>query len=177
MTPIPPDGHVPNCQASGHKHNGALHRIRTLEWPHDMAISDELKKVIRDSGLTVSETSRRAGVPRPSLSRFLNEGHDSRGLSLETVDKLATFFGLRLIHDGSTIQPDPPKQTIASRIRELLLETPVGLTSRQVANQIIGTNGASYSTIKSTLGGMKRSRKVRRAKSGVYTLVKKSAKR
>lgn len=59
-----------------------------------MPISDVLAHAIRDSGLSLRELSRQAGIHSPSLVRFLR---GERGLNLETADRVAKLLGLRLV--------------------------------------------------------------------------------
>ena len=59
-------------------------------------LSDSLRGKITGSNLTVNEIARQSGVPQPVLSRFIN---GKRSLRLETVDRLANYFGLRLSDD------------------------------------------------------------------------------
>jgi DNA transposition AAA+ family ATPase len=64
-----------------------------------MNIADQLKRAIRDSGFSQKEIADGAGVPQPTLSRFLLDPGDSRhrDIRLEgTAAKLAKFLGLEL---------------------------------------------------------------------------------
>lgn len=63
-----------------------------------MRISDQLRKAIRDSGLSFSEIARAIGISQPILSRFMSTDPDThRDIQLErTADKLADFFGMKL---------------------------------------------------------------------------------
>lgn len=63
-----------------------------------MAISDQFRKAIRNSGLSLSELAREIGTSHPILSRFLSDDPDThRDIRLErTADKLADFFGMKL---------------------------------------------------------------------------------
>ncbi|MGD9647470.1 MAG: helix-turn-helix domain-containing protein [Pirellulales bacterium] len=59
-------------------------------------ISDVLRRTILDrldDGLTKLELSRKSGVPRPSIIRFLR---GERTLRLDMADKLGVALGLRL---------------------------------------------------------------------------------
>jgi plasmid maintenance system antidote protein VapI len=58
-----------------------------------VSITEQLKKAIRDHDGSVYSVSKGAGVPTPTLSRFMA---GTRGIHGETVDKLAAFFGLEL---------------------------------------------------------------------------------
>jgi len=48
------------------------------------------------SGQSTYRLERETGVSNAALSRFLRQ---NRGLTLETVDKLAKYLGLRLVRD------------------------------------------------------------------------------
>jgi hypothetical protein len=59
-------------------------------------VSKVLRQAIRDSGLTLYRISKDSGVQYMALYRF------ARGrtmLSLDAVDKLAEYLGLRLVRD------------------------------------------------------------------------------
>jgi plasmid maintenance system antidote protein VapI len=58
-----------------------------------MSISEQLKKAVRDYDGSVYAVSKGARVAAPTLSRFMA---GTRGIHVETVDKLAAFFGLEL---------------------------------------------------------------------------------
>lgn len=70
-----------------------------------MALSDQLKQAILNSGLSLAELARKSGVPRPVLSRFLSEDREThRDIRLErTADRLADFFGLELVPRGKRL--------------------------------------------------------------------------
>ncbi len=57
------------------------------------AVSNSLRRVIRESGLTPYEVARRAGTSPQIITRFLNR---ERGLSLVTVDRICAALGLEL---------------------------------------------------------------------------------
>jgi DNA-binding phage protein len=61
-------------------------------------ISRVLRKTIRDKGLTAYATAKQAGVSVDAVQRFMK---DQRGLSLETVDKLAGALDLTLCDDDT----------------------------------------------------------------------------
>ena len=56
-------------------------------------ISDALRRAIKASGKSLSEIGRESGVHRAVLSRFVR---GERTLTTPAVDKLASFFGMRL---------------------------------------------------------------------------------
>jgi hypothetical protein len=53
----------------------------------------QLKTAIGDSGLSLTQLGKLAGVPVPSLSRFMK---DERTLTLPAVEKLCMALGLEL---------------------------------------------------------------------------------
>lgn len=55
-------------------------------------MAETLRQKIIDCGLSANQLGPRAGVKQQTISQFLR-GH---GISLDTADKLAAFFGLRL---------------------------------------------------------------------------------
>jgi plasmid maintenance system antidote protein VapI len=56
-------------------------------------MGEALKKAIENSGKTVAEIAREAGVVQPVLHRFVK---GERDLTLRTADKLAAYFGMEL---------------------------------------------------------------------------------
>lgn len=56
-------------------------------------ISDQLREAVRGSGLSIYAAAKGAGVSEPSLNRFMR---GKRSLTLESADKLAAFFEMRL---------------------------------------------------------------------------------
>lgn len=56
-------------------------------------LSDQLRQIIADSGLSRYEISKRSGVDEAALSRFAN---GKRGLTTETLDRLGPVLGLEL---------------------------------------------------------------------------------
>ena len=57
-----------------------------------MAISDQLREAIRSYG-SVYRVAKDSGVSQPVVQRFVK---GERDLRLETVDRLAAFFGMEL---------------------------------------------------------------------------------
>ena len=56
--------------------------------------SDQLRRIIAECGLSRYEIARRSGVDKAALSRF---AHGERGLTTETLDRLAEALGLELV--------------------------------------------------------------------------------
>lgn len=57
------------------------------------SFSESLRRLIERSGLSRYEIARQSGVSESSLSRFLS---GERGLTTDSVDRLAAFLGLSL---------------------------------------------------------------------------------
>ena len=58
-----------------------------------MTLQGDLRKAVRDSGLTTYAIGKGAGIPLPVLYRFVS---GERDLTLETASKLADYFQMRL---------------------------------------------------------------------------------
>ncbi len=58
------------------------------------AISEQLRRFIKDSGVSLYQLERETGVHNSMLSRFLR---GERGLRLEAVDALSKYLKLRLV--------------------------------------------------------------------------------
>lgn len=56
-------------------------------------LSDKLREVIRDSGMSQEEIANAIGISAGILSRFMRA---ERSMNLATVEKLAKFFQLEL---------------------------------------------------------------------------------
>jgi len=63
-----------------------------------MPISSQLREAIKQSGLSLNQIAKAAGVSQSTLTTFLTGGPGrDRDVRLErTADKLAEFFGLEL---------------------------------------------------------------------------------
>jgi hypothetical protein len=74
-----------------------LTNVNHLVYTADMQkLSDQLKRAIRESGLTHYRLSKLSGVPIPPIDRFMA---DTRGIQLETAERLAFVLGLVLTRD------------------------------------------------------------------------------
>lgn len=62
-------------------------------------ISRGLREIIKNRGLTAYATAKKAGVSVDAVQRFIK---DQRGLSLETVDRIADFLDLELCDDNAS---------------------------------------------------------------------------
>jgi plasmid maintenance system antidote protein VapI len=58
-----------------------------------MSLSQQLREAIEESGLTLYRVAKDSGLPYAVLHHFANK---TRGLTLESADKLAEFFGMHL---------------------------------------------------------------------------------
>ena len=58
-----------------------------------MALQDELRKAVEDSGLTLYRIAKGSGIAYQVLHRF---ARGERDLTLETASRLADYFGMRL---------------------------------------------------------------------------------
>lgn len=57
-------------------------------------LTDQVRQAIDDSGLTRYRISQDTGIDESALAKFYN-GH--RGLSLENLDRLGVYLGLRIV--------------------------------------------------------------------------------
>lgn len=57
-----------------------------------MTISEQLRKIMKDSGKSALAMSKEFDIPQTVLSRFLR----GEGISISTADSLAECFGLEL---------------------------------------------------------------------------------
>ena len=74
--------------------DGAI--IPTMERRKHKSLAEELRKAIRDTGLSRYAISRATGVSEAVLSRFMAGKFN---LSLANVERIADFLGLRLVQD------------------------------------------------------------------------------
>ena len=61
-----------------------------------LPISDQLRRVILDCGQTRYAICKATGIGQDVLSRFI---HGERGLSMEVLDTLGDYLGLRIVAD------------------------------------------------------------------------------
>jgi len=57
-------------------------------------LTETLREKIRESGLTYGEVSRRSGIQREVISRFMNR---RAGMGLGTLDRLVAAMDLQLV--------------------------------------------------------------------------------
>ena len=58
-----------------------------------MALQDQLRQAVQDSGRSLYAIAKGAGIAYPVLYRFAS---GERDLTLETASRLADYFGMRL---------------------------------------------------------------------------------
>jgi len=58
-----------------------------------MSLTDQLRRVVQVSGLTLYRISKDSGVPYAMLFRF---AQDEKDIRLATADRLASYFGVQL---------------------------------------------------------------------------------
>ena len=74
-----------------------------------MNIGIQLRKAIESSDLSLSEISRRSGVPQPRLTKFMQGGE----IRLLNLQRLVDHFGLKLTPtDGRAKKKKPTKGTV-----------------------------------------------------------------
>lgn len=59
-----------------------------------MSLADQLRKAVTDSGLSVYRIAKDSGVSQAVLQRFITG--DRKNIRIDTADKVATFFQMRL---------------------------------------------------------------------------------
>ena len=62
--------------------------------PKPAIVSDQLRALIRDSGVTPYQIAKATGVSNAALSRFLS---GERRLSSKAIDTLGEYFGWQVI--------------------------------------------------------------------------------
>ena len=60
------------------------------------SMTDQIRQAIDDSGLTRYRISQETGIDESALAKFYN-GH--RGLSMDALNRLGKFLGLRIVMD------------------------------------------------------------------------------
>ena len=62
-----------------------------------MSLTSQLREAIADSGLSLYRIAKDTQTSYAAIYRFASE---ERGVNLETADRLAEFFGMRLTRRG-----------------------------------------------------------------------------
>ena len=57
-------------------------------------LTDQLRKAIRDSGLSQYRIGKDCDIDKAAMSRFMS---GERGLSLKSIDRVAEYLGLELV--------------------------------------------------------------------------------
>lgn len=63
----------------------------------EAVVSEALRRAVRDSGQTWYRIAKDSGVNYGTLHKFMTGTR--QGLSLAAVDKLAAYFGMRLVKE------------------------------------------------------------------------------
>jgi plasmid maintenance system antidote protein VapI len=63
----------------------------------DETVTDQLRRLIRESGVTCYVIAQQTGVSNATLSKFLS---GERGLSCEAMDALGEYFGWQVVTKG-----------------------------------------------------------------------------
>ena len=64
-------------------------------------MTDQMRQAIDDSGLTRYRIAQDTGIDESTLAKFYN---GKRGLSLENLDRLFEYLGLRIVMDRKPIK-------------------------------------------------------------------------
>jgi plasmid maintenance system antidote protein VapI len=75
-----------------------------------MSLTEQLRKAIHNSGLSLYAIGKATCTPYAAIHGFANEYRD---IKLETADKLADLFGMKL-----TMPKRPKTQTIGKKARK-----------------------------------------------------------
>jgi transcriptional regulator with XRE-family HTH domain len=59
-------------------------------------LTDQLRRIVTDSGKTLGQITRDTGIDKSALSRFLS---GERGVSAHVLDQLGDYFSLRIVAD------------------------------------------------------------------------------
>ena len=68
-----------------------------MEKRRSKKMTDQVRQAIDDSGLTRYRIAQDTGIDESTLSKFY---HGTRGLSLNNLDLLCEYLGLRIVMDG-----------------------------------------------------------------------------
>jgi transcriptional regulator with XRE-family HTH domain len=66
------------------------------------SLSDELRQAVERSGLSRYSICQQTGIDQGSMSKFMA---GERGLTLESIDKLAELLGLHIAADAGRRRP------------------------------------------------------------------------
>jgi len=68
--------------------------MKTMKRKQSQPVTDQLRRIIAECGLSRYEIAKRSGVSEAALSLFVN---GQRGLSTNTLDRLADVLRLELV--------------------------------------------------------------------------------
>ena len=69
----------------------------TLRGKRSKKVSDQIRNAIETSGVSRYKIAQHTGIDNATLSRFMG---GTGGMTVETLDKLAEYLGLRIVFDG-----------------------------------------------------------------------------
>ena len=55
---------------------------------------DKFLSLLENKGVRVADVAKETGIPKTTLSSFINDEREERGLNAETLMKLARYFGV-----------------------------------------------------------------------------------
>ena len=64
-------------------------------------MTDQVRRAIDDTGLTRYRIAQDTGIDESTLAKFY---HGHRGLSLDNLDRLCAYLGLRIVMDRKPIR-------------------------------------------------------------------------
>jgi transcriptional regulator with XRE-family HTH domain len=93
------------------------------EREESLPLVEDLRRAVREAGVSLSELGRQAGVSQPQLSRFVS---GERTLTLPAAARVCLALGLRLVRDGGSRpgSADRPARTQAGRQAKPATPTP-----------------------------------------------------
>jgi hypothetical protein len=82
-----------------------------------MSMTERIREAIAQSELSLYLIEQETDVLYPALRNLMAS---KGGVRLSTADKLATYFGLRLVHSGEETLPEELPASIADRLRSAI---------------------------------------------------------
>lgn len=72
-----------------------------------------LRRLVTESGVTLSELARQTGVPQPTLYEFINGrgGNEPRDLTMQNAQRLIDYFGVKVVVPKAAKKPKPTTAT------------------------------------------------------------------
>lgn len=61
---------------------------------HNTKMTDQLRRIVAESGMSLGQLSRATGIDKSALSRFVN---GERGVSMQALDALGECLGLGIV--------------------------------------------------------------------------------